>query len=47
MRINVVDGFEDLELSQRGNNVEIDYGRGTVLVRNASVEDFGADDFLF
>lgn len=36
-----------LAINRSGNDVVINYGTGSILVEDANVNDFGADDFIF
>ncbi len=41
------DGFEDLDISQAGSQVRIEYANTTIMVDNQTASDFTADDFWF
>ncbi|MEX5565352.1 Ig-like domain-containing protein, partial [Pseudophaeobacter sp. 1A16562] len=41
------DGFGDLKMSQQDDGVVINMGGAQVLLLNVTIEDLGADDFLF
>ena len=45
--ITTITSVDDLTVTASGNDVTIDTGAGTILLRNFSESDLDADDFCF